>query len=97
MEKIVNIAFQILPKGNNINAYKIIDKAIEVINNSGIKYEVCPFETVMEGEYDKIMEVIKQAQQACYDNGADETISIIKIQQRKNADVSIKEKTEKYR
>lgn len=97
MKKTVNIALQILPKGSNINTYAIVDKAIEVIQRSGIKFEVCPFETVMEGEYDKIMEVIKQAQQACYDNGADETISFIKIQQRKNSDVSIEEKTGKYK
>ena len=65
MNKIVNIALQILPSSATIHSYKLVDKAIEVIAASGLKYRVTPFETVMEGEYDKIMEIVKQAQQAC--------------------------------
>ena len=96
MNKIVNIALQILPSSATIHPYKLVDKAIEVIAASGLKYRVTPFETVMEGEYDKIMEIVKQAQQACYDAGADSLMTYIKIQSSKDSDVTIEDKMEKY-
>lgn len=96
MDKIVNIALQILPTSATVHPYNLVDKAIEVIAASGLKYKVTPFETVMEGEYDKIMEIVKQAQQACYDAGADSLMTYIKIQSSKDEDVRIEDKMEKY-
>lgn len=96
MDKIVNIALQILPTAATVHPYNLVDKAIEVIAASGLKYKVTPFETVMEGEYDKIMEIVKQAQQACYDAGADSLMTYIKIQSSKDEDVRIEDKMEKY-
>ena len=96
MNKIVNIALQILPSSATIHPYKLVDKAIEVIAASGLKYRVTPFETVMEGTYDEVMEVVKKAQQACYDAGAESMMTYIKIQSSKDTDVRIEDKMEKY-
>ncbi|MCK5822400.1 MAG: MTH1187 family thiamine-binding protein [Bacteroidales bacterium] len=96
MPKKVNIAVQVLPKSTNNDTYKIVDKAIEVIQKSGIKYRVCPFETVMEGDYDEIMGIIKQIQEACFEAGSEEVITNIKIQNRKKSDVTIEGKMNKY-
>ena len=95
MNKTVNIALQILPSSGEIHPYAMVDKAIEVIAASGLKYKVTPFETVMEGSYDEIMEVVKQAQQACYIAGAESLMTYVKIQSSVN-DVSIEDKMEKY-
>lgn len=80
MTKTVNIALQILPTALDIHPYTLVDKAIEIIAGSGLKFRVTPFETVMEGSYDEIMEVVKHAQQACYDAGAGSLMTYIKIQ-----------------
>ena len=95
MDKIVNIALQVLPTSKTIHPYALVDKAIEVIANSGLRYKVCPFETVLEGAYEDIMKVVKQAQEACYEAGADSLMTYIKIQSSKG-DVSIDDKMEKY-
>lgn len=95
MNKTVNIALQILPTSKTIHPYSLVDKAIEVIANSGLRYKVTPFETVMEGTYDDIMKVIKQAQEACYEAGADSLMTYVKIQTSKT-DVSIEDKIGKY-
>ena len=95
MDKTVNIALQILPSSKTIHPYALVDKAIEAIANSGLRYKVCPFETVMEGTYDDIMKVVKQAQDACYEAGAESLMTYIKIQSSVN-DVSIDDKMEKY-
>ena len=95
MQNKVNIALQILPSSKTIHPYQIVDKAIEVIAASGLRYKVTPFETVMEGSYDEIMNVVKLAQEACYKAGADSLMTYVKIQ-TSTKDVSIDDKMEKY-
>ncbi len=97
MKNIVNIAIQFLPQSETKKAYDLVDIAIEVIKNSGLKYKVCPFETVVEGPYDLIMETIEKMQLACFENGAEELLVYLKIQNRKNSDVTIEEKMAKYK
>jgi uncharacterized protein YqgV (UPF0045/DUF77 family) len=95
MKNTVNIALQILPTSKTVHPYALVDKAIEVIANSGLRYKVTPFETVMEGTYDEIMEVVKLSQEACYASGADSLMTYVKIQSS-TVDVSIEDKMEKY-
>lgn len=95
MNKIINASLQVLPSGGTLHPYEIVDRAIEVIEKSGLKYKVCPFETVVEGSYDEVMAVFKKAQQACYDAGATSVMTYFKIQSALN-DVAIEDKMEKY-
>jgi len=97
MDHKINLALQIIPKSDNHDLYTLVDSAILVIQNSGLKYEVCPFETVIEGGYDEILKVVKEAQAACFKAGAEELLVNIKMQVRKDGDVSIEEKTGKYK
>jgi len=96
MDNIINVAFQILPKGENMDVYPLVDVAIEVIQKSGLKYQVCPFETVIEGKYNEVMQVIKDAQIACFEEGANEFIAYIKMQVNKSKDIKIEDKMVKY-
>lgn len=94
--KQVNIAVQILPFSKTLDSYSVVDKAIEVIANSGIKYRVTPFETVMEGNYEQLMEVVEKVQQVCYNEGVDSVLCYLKIQSNKGGVVTIEDKTGKY-
>lgn len=96
MKQNINLAIQILPKSKNQDAYYLIDKAIEAIQQSGLKYLVCPFETVIEGPYEEVMRVVEQAQQACFKAGAEELIVNLKIQRGNEHSVSIEDKIGKY-
>ena len=93
----INAALQILPFAGGPPDYALVDRAIEIIQQSGIKHEVCAFETVMEGYYDEIMEIVKKTQEACFEAGADSMLVYIKIQRNKHQDVTIEDKTGKYR
>ncbi len=95
MTKTINASLQVLPFGGTKHPYEIVDQAIEVIAKSGLKYRVCPFETVVEGAYDEVMAVFKAAQQACYDAGATSVMAYFKIQSAVD-DVTIEDKMEKY-
>ncbi|MBT0810859.1 thiamine-binding protein [Litoribacter ruber] len=93
----INLGLQIIPKSKTQESYDLVEKAIEVIQESGVKYEVTPFETVMEGPQEKLMEVALHAQQAVFNGGADEVLIFYRIHARKDSGVSMEEKTEKYR
>jgi len=92
----VNVAVQVLPKSKSKEPYALVDEAIKVINDSGLRYRVCPFETVIEGPYQDIMSVVEKLQEVCFEKGADEILVYVKIQNRKDGNVTIKEKMEKY-
>ena len=79
------------------DVYSVVDKAIEVVQQSGVRYEVGAMETTLEGELDVLLDVIKRAQQACVDAGAEEVITSIKIHYRPSTGVTIDEKVWKYR
>lgn len=96
MKNIINMGIQIVPKSKLIDSYWLVDQAIEVIQKSGVKHVVTPFETVMEGTQDELMEIAREAQQAVLDAGADEVLVYYRMQIRKDKDVSIEDKTGKY-
>ena len=96
MNEQINAAIQVLPEGSKDFAYRIVDKAIEEIKNSGLTYYVCPFETVVEGNYKDIMHLIERIRDACYRDGANNLIVNLKLQFRKNNDVFISDKMKKY-
>lgn len=93
----INLAIQVIPKSSTVDMYKLIDRAIEEISNSGLKYLVCPFETVIEGEYDDVMQVVKRAQDVCLEAGAEEVIVNLKIQRSASKDLYFEDKIEKFR
>ncbi len=95
--QIINLAIQVLPKSESRDAYDIIDQAIAVIKSSGLKYMVCPFETVMEGTYDQLFDVVSKVYDRCFMEGADEVLINIKIQSRRDSNVFIDDKIGKYK
>lgn len=93
MNNIINASIQIVPKCSPTDFYNAIDAAIDVIKQSGLKHIVTPMETVIEGKYDQVMEVIKNAQNASLQHGAEDLAVNIRLHVRSNSDISFEEKT----
>lgn len=93
---IVNVSLQILPVVPEEKIYPVVDKVIELIDNSGIKYEVGPMETTMEGELDELLQIVKLAQNICVEQGASRVVSFVKIDYKPEG-VTMYEKVHKYR
>jgi uncharacterized protein YqgV (UPF0045/DUF77 family) len=93
----INAAIQVLPRVKDKHPYEVVDAAIAVINASGLKYEVCPFETVVEGTYEQVVQLVKNIREKCFAAGAEEILVNMKLQMRSGNDVTIEEKTGKYR
>ena len=77
--KDVFVAFQVIPRLKEGNNFEVVDKAIEVVKAANVPYQVGAMETTMKGEFNHLLEIVKDAQQACYDAGAVEVITNIKI------------------
>lgn len=93
---LVNVSLQILPRVCDEKLYPVVDKVIELIAQSGVKYIVGPMETTMEGEYDQLMEIVKKAQEICIGEGATRVLSVVKIDYKPEG-VTMDEKIGKYR
>lgn len=93
---IVNVSLQVLPVVNEKDIYPVVDKVIDYIKKTGVKYIVGPMETTMEGELDELLEIVKNSQRICTDAGAKRVVSIIKIDY-KDKGVTMDEKIKKYK
>ena len=92
-----SIAIQCLPDVQGEEVLRVVDKVIEYIQSKGLKTFVGPFETTVEGDLDELMEIVKQAQYICIQEGAPSVMSYVKIAFDPNDGVwTIDEKTEKY-
>ncbi len=97
MDHIINLGLQIVPKSTEKETYDLVDIAIEVIRKSGVRYEVTPFETVMEGTQVKLMEIAQDAQKAVLDAGADEVLVYIRIHAASSKPILMLDKVGKHK
>ncbi|MCP1181839.1 thiamine-binding protein [Paenibacillus sp. FSL R7-0198] len=91
------LSIQVIPKTpNGENSYPYVDRAIEVIQQSGLKYQVNALDTTMEGELEELLEVVRKMHEVLVEAGSPSIISQIKIA-HSPAGFSMDTLTEKYR
>ncbi|OCT14439.1 hypothetical protein A8709_26905 [Paenibacillus pectinilyticus] len=91
------VSIQIIPKTvNGEDVIPYVDRAIEVIANSGVKFFVSPLETTMEGELDQLLLIIQDMNTAMIEMGSPNVISQVKIYFNPSG-ASMDKLTEKYR
>ncbi len=94
---IINASIQIVPIVQDKHPYEWVDKAIAIIQQSGIKHDVGAFATVLEGNYKEVMKVIDDVNEYLYSKGCAEWISNVQIQIRSKGDITGDEKTGKFK
>lgn len=92
----INAAIQVLPEADGKVKYSLVDAAIEVIKETGFKYRVCPFETVVECSYDELPGFLGKVHEACQNAGTERMLTNLKIQIDFENGVTIEDKMEKY-
>ena len=53
-----------------------------MVKAAGVSFQVAAMETTMRGDLDRLLDIVKKAQQRCLDAGAVEVITNIKIHNR---------------
>ncbi|SNS73959.1 Uncharacterized conserved protein YqgV, UPF0045/DUF77 family [Ekhidna lutea] len=91
-DKDIQLAIQVVPLERDGDTYQKIDAAIDVIQRSGVQYMITPMETVMQGPYEKLQEVARDAQEALVAAGCKEFLVNIKMHVRLDEHVTMEEK-----
>ncbi|XRD23423.1 thiamine-binding protein [Lysinibacillus fusiformis] len=90
------ISVQIIPKTEKYeDVIPYVDEAIAVIDASGVKYEVHPLETTMEGELPVLLQIIEKMNVKMVELGAINVITQVKILYQPNG-ITMATLTEKY-
>ncbi|MEW9105814.1 MTH1187 family thiamine-binding protein [Paenibacillus sp.] len=91
------VSIQIVPKTKNgEDVIPYVDRAIEVIQASGVKYQVNPLETTMEGELSELFRIIEDMNKAMIEMGSNNVLCQIKIVYKPSG-ITMDELTVKYR
>ena len=93
-----SVAIQVLPKvSNDEELIRIVDAVIDYIKSTGLNYFVGPCETSIEGDYDELMEIVKQCQKVAVEAGAESVSAYVKINYRPEGEVlTIEKKVTKH-
>lgn len=92
-----SIAIQVLPKNGGAEMLAVVDEVIAYLRGTGLKSAVGPFETVLEGDLDELMEIVKECQKLAVRAGSPGVLSYVKISYHPDGVLGIEEKTAKYR
>ncbi|MGG0656509.1 thiamine-binding protein [Rummeliibacillus pycnus] len=91
------ISVQIIPKTEKYeDVIPYVDAAIKVIDDSGVKYEVHPLETTMEGDILELMNIITKMNEKMVELGCVNVITQVKILYQPSG-ITMDTLTEKYR
>lgn len=91
------LSLQILPHTEGGEDYiPYIDEAISMIIHSGVKYQVNPLETTMEGELTELLSIVEKINNRLVELGCPSVISQIKVFFNPKG-ASMDKLTEKYR
>lgn len=93
-----SVAIQVLPAmENDEELVRVVDEVIDYIKSTGLNYYVGPCETSIEGDYDTLMEILKECQHVAVRAGAESVSAYIKVTYRPKGEVlSIEKKVTKH-
>jgi uncharacterized protein (TIGR00106 family) len=59
-------------------------KAFKIVKESGLKYELCPMATNLEGDIPAIMEVVRKIHESAFEQGAVRVLTSLTIDDRRD-------------
>jgi len=92
MSILLEFSMSPLDKGESVSKY--VSRSLDIIDQSGVSYRLNPMGTVLEGEWDEVMAVVKQ----CYERMRQDCNRIscaVKIDAREGQSDRLRTKTQK--
>lgn len=77
------IEFSVVPLGKGASVSAVIARVMKIVIDSGVRYKANPMGTVIEGDWEKLMDLIKK----CHDEAmkdSDRVVTSIKIDDYKS-------------
>ncbi len=92
MSVLLEFSMYPLDKGESLSQY--VAPSLDIVDKSGLNYQFTPMATILEGEFDEVMDVVKQFYHKMNQN-CDRVICSMKFDSRKNTSGRIIAKTKK--
>lgn len=91
----VVVEFSIIPIGEGTSVSSVLAHAIRELENMGVKYELTPMCTVFEARgVDGALKIVGAAHEAVFKHGAKRVITLVKIDDRRDVEKSMRDKVE---
>ncbi len=87
------VEFSVVPVGSGVGVSPQIARVLKIVAESGVPYKANPMGTVLEGEWDTVMGVVKQCHAEIMKD-AERAITSIKIDDRKGRESRMEKKLE---
>lgn len=88
----VMIDLCVVPIGVGVSVSAYIAECQRIIDRAGLPSQLHPYGTVIEGDWDVVMAVVKQCHEAIHDMGAPRIFTTIKIGTRTDRDQHMQDK-----
>ena len=96
-KEIINAGIQLLPIHTELHPYEWVDAVIDIIKESGLEYEVGPFNTSVEGTYEDLRNLVDSINDFLYQEKCHEWLLNVQYQVRSGGSMRSAEKTDKFR
>ncbi len=87
------VEFSVVPMGKGSSVSAVIADVMKIVVASGVSYRANPMGTVLEGDWDAVMGVVKACHDAVMKN-ADRAVTTIKVDDRRGAERRMDRKLE---
>lgn len=92
------VQLSIAPVGESTSLHRYVQSVIDILNQEDISYETNAMSTIIEiDNLDHLFSIIKKAHSSIFTQGAQRVIAEIKIDDRRDKEVTIRSKTKSLR
>jgi uncharacterized protein (TIGR00106 family) len=85
------VEFSVVPIGTGVSVSPQIARVLKIVAESGVNYKANPMGTVLEGDWDSVMAVVKKCHEAVMKDG-ERALTTITIDDRKGKEARIEKK-----
>jgi uncharacterized protein (TIGR00106 family) len=85
------VEFSVVPVGKGVSVSPVIAEVMNIVVESGVSYRVNPMGTVLEGDWDSVMGVVRKCHEVVMKN-AERAITTIKIDDREGREARMDRK-----
>ncbi|MCD6243753.1 MAG: MTH1187 family thiamine-binding protein [Candidatus Korarchaeota archaeon] len=82
----------IVPVGVGSSVSDYVAEALRKVRARGLKYQLTPTSTIIEGELDELFQVLKEMHESPFKKGAPRVLTVIKIDDRRDKSITMEYK-----
>ncbi len=92
------VEVSIVPLGTNTpSVSQYVAAVLEVLEENGLKYQLTSMGTIIEGDLDKILDVVRQMHEVPFQKGVKRVVTTIRIDDRRDKQASMEGKVRSVR